>query len=222
MCALSQNHKLHCAIRKCAPVQLSRTSTQESPLDTWPLTILIYTTTRPLQNQVRHRSPIPSSKTAATEDCRCMMSSDGKQPMKTNPGKVKSLSDKKTIQSALPRTKAMQNEHRSMDQITGYMKLPQGAPQKERDSPPSPKSKKTKTNPSILLSLAEQAIKSTPTARKNSYQSWTAGDNKLPLEAAVNAIFAGEDSTMAAQNIVLSILISCQTLEPVVKKETGR
>jgi hypothetical protein len=57
-----------------------------------------------------------------------------------------------------------------------------------------------------LLSLAEQAIKSMPTARKVSYQLWTAGDNKLVLEAAVNAVFAGEDLTMAPQNIVPSIL----------------
>ncbi len=100
-----------------------------------------------------------------------MMSSDGEQPMKTNPGKVKSLSDKKTIHSALPRTKPMQNEHRSMGWITGYMKLPEGAPPKERDSPPPPKSMKTKTNPPILLNLAKQAIRSTPMARKISYQS---------------------------------------------------
>ncbi len=116
----------------------------------------------------------------------------------------------------------MQNEHRSMGQITGYMKLPQGAPPKERDSPPSPKSKKTKTNPSILLSLAKQAIRSMPTARKVSYQSWTVGDNKLALEAANNAIFAGEDSTTVAQNIVPSILIPRQTLDHAVKKETAR
>jgi hypothetical protein len=138
--------------------------------------------------------------------------------MKTNPGKAKSLSDKKTFHSALPRMKAMQNEHRSMGQITGYMKLPRGTPLKERDRPPSPKSKKTKTNPSILLSLAKQAIRSAPTARKVSYQLWTAVDNKLALEAAINAVFAGEDWTTAAQNIVPSILIPCQTLDRVVKR----
>ncbi len=151
------------------------------------------------------------------------MSSDGEPHTRTNPGKVKSLSDKKTIHSALPRAKAMQKEYRSMGRITGYMKLPRGAPPKERDSPPSPKSKKTKTNPSILLSLVdEQAIRSKPTTRKVSYHSWTAGDNKLALEAAVNAIFAGEDSTMAAQKIIPSILIPRQTLDHAVKKETAR
>jgi hypothetical protein len=79
------------------------------------------------------------------------------------------------------------------------MKLLWGAPQMEKDSPPSPKAKKTKINPSISLSLAEQAIRSKPTERKASYQLWTMGDNKLVLEAAVNAVFAGEDLTTAAQ-----------------------
>jgi hypothetical protein len=48
------------------------------------------------------------------------------------------------------------------------------------------------------------------------------GDNKLALEAAVNAVFTGEDSTMAAQNIVPSILIPRQILDHAVKKETAR
>jgi hypothetical protein len=38
------------------------------------------------------------------------------------------------------------------------------------------------------------------------------GDNELALEAAVNAVFAGEDSTMAAQNIVPSILFLIKLL----------
>jgi hypothetical protein len=36
---------------------------------------------------------------------------------------------------------------------------------------------------------------------KVSYQSLTMGDNKLALEAAVNAVFAGEDSTTAAHKL---------------------
>jgi hypothetical protein len=95
--------------------------------------------------------------------------------------------------------KAMQKEHEIKGWwITGYMKLPRGTPQKEKYSPPSPKAKKTKTNPSISLSLAKQAIRFMPTERKVSYQSWTTSDNKLALEAAVNAVFSGEDLTTAA------------------------
>jgi hypothetical protein len=70
--------------------------------------------------------------------------------------------------------------------------------------------------------LAKQAIRSKPTKRKVSYQLWTTGDNKLVLEAAVNAVFAGEDLTTAAQKNVPSILIPHQTLDPAVQKETAR
>ncbi len=135
------------------------------------------------------------------------------------------LSDKKRIHSALPRTKAMQKEHQSMGRITGYMKLPRGAPPKERDPPPSPKSKKTKTNPSDSLSVmvvGQTTSKSKQTERKVSYHSWTAGHNKLALEAAVNAVLAGEDPTMAAQKIIPTILIPRQTLDRAVKREAAR
>jgi hypothetical protein len=93
---------------------------------------------------------------------------------------------------------------------------------KEKDSPPSPKAKKTKTNPSISLSLAEQAIRSKPMERMVSCQSWTTGDDKLALEAAVKAVFAGEDLTTAAQKNVSSILIPRQTLDHAMQKETAR
>ena len=67
--------------------------------------------------------------------------------------------------------------------------------------------------------LDQQANRSKP---KVSYYSWTTGDNELALEAAVDAVLAGEDSTLAAQKIVPSILIPRQTLDRAVKKETER
>jgi hypothetical protein len=48
------------------------------------------------------------------------------------------------------------------------------------------------------------------------------GDNKLALEAAVNAVFAGEDLTTAAQKNVSLILIPRQTLDHTLQKETAR
>jgi hypothetical protein len=48
------------------------------------------------------------------------------------------------------------------------------------------------------------------------------GDNKLALEAAVNTVFAGENSTTVAQKNVSLILIPHQILNPTMQKETAR
>ena len=70
--------------------------------------------------------------------------------------------------------------------------------------------------------MAKQAVKSKLVAQKGSYKLWTTSDNKLGLKAAVNAVFAGEDLTTAAQKNVSSILIPRQTLDHAMQKETAR
>jgi hypothetical protein len=94
--------------------------------------------------------------------------------------------------------------------ILGFMPLPQGAPPKA-DVAPSP--------PDLP---AWQKVVSKQSKRRRRYISWKHGDNKLALDAAVDAILIDDDHKIASREIVPGILIPRATLEHVVAQERAR
>ena len=139
------------------------------------------------------------------------------------PGKIKLLSDKAKTHSAAPTTKAMQEQMKMDEKITGYFKLPVGRPPKDKKAT-SPKPIQAKKVAPSTIPVGSSASKADAKKRgkRSSYKNWEGGDNKLAMEAAISAALAGEDPTVAAQAIIPGIIISRGTLDRNVKAARER
>jgi hypothetical protein len=125
-------------------------------------------------------------------------------------GNAKPLAHKK-IHPARPRTKASQEELKRAGSILGFMPLPRGAPPKAAVAPPPPDLP------------AWQKVVSKQSKRRRKYSSWIhGGDNKLALDAAVDAILINDDPIIASREIVPGIDIPRSTLERAVAQERAR
>jgi hypothetical protein len=91
------------------------------------------------------------------------------------------------------------------------MPLPRGAPPKAAVAPPPPDLP------------AWQKVVSQQSKRRQRYNSWKhGGDNKLVLDAAVDAILTNDDHIMVSPEIVSRIDIPCATLEQTMAQERAR